>query len=94
MNGEPVTLHRLGSEWFLEVDGHPSPLTINVDGCVPEAVFRAIAAQLDEDKTLTWDRVLTQALSMWTLNRGTGGRMINRAYLDATFPYSPGARAA
>lgn len=89
VSGSPVTLHLLGDGWFSEVDGHPAPLTIGVEGAVPEAVFRAVSDQLDADHRLTWDRVMTDALAMWALNRQPGGssnRALNRAYLDAAFP--------
>lgn len=87
IDGQTAVIHRHGSGWVSEVpDDDPMPRRIGVEATIPEPVFKAITARLDTDHSLTWDRVMTQAFSMWALNQGEGGADLRQAYLGATFP--------
>ena len=53
---------------------------------LPESVFRALQAYLDEHPNASMDDVLATALSLFLLQNGQGDRReISRAYLDGLF---------
>ena len=86
INGAPVVLHRAGEHWYPEDPGD-SPSVVQVCADVPEAVFLAVTARLDADPSLTWDRVLTQALTLWELQHGAGAdSAVGGIYLRSMFP--------
>jgi hypothetical protein len=69
----------------VESQDSTKPSLIGIEATMPESVFKAVSGYLEGDRTLTWDRVMTQACSLWLLQQGAGGKEINQAYLGAVF---------
>ena len=65
IDGRAVVLHEVGDQWYPEVHDDQLGTEIQLTADVPEAVFLAVRDRLDDNTSLTWDTVVTQALALW-----------------------------
>jgi hypothetical protein len=87
IDGRAVVLHEVGDQWYPEVQDDQLGASIQLTADVPEAVFLAVRERLDDNTSLTWDTVVTQALALWVQHEEAAAH----AALSAAPPRKRGA---